>query len=194
MQTNSFLNGVDLTKFVQTIEAMIEKPELSKFQFRLSNQWLDGGYNQSVIKEFLVADDEDRNRDVPFILSSDEPGALLGNDHAPNPVEFVLHALAGSLTTSLVYHAAARGYEIRKIETDIEGRLDMRGFLGIDHWVRKGFEEITVSFDIEGNVSEEEKDEILKLTSFSPLLDIITNPVPVKMKLTINEPAELIDC
>ena len=194
MQTKSLLNGVDLTKFVQTIEAMIKKPELGKYQFRVNNQWLDGGYNQSVIKDFLVAGEEDTIREVPFILSSDEPDALLGNDHAPSPVEFILHALAGSLTTSLVYHAAARGYEISKIETEIEGRLDMRGYLGIDNWVRKGFEEITVSFDIEGSVSEEEKKEILKLTSFSPVFDIITNPVPVKIKLDVKEPAELIDC
>lgn len=192
--TNTVLNGVDLERLVTTIEALTAQPELAKFQFRLSNQWIDGGYNQSVIKEFYGAGKEDESRDTPFILANDEPDVLLGKDNAPNPVEYVLHALAGCLTTSIAYHAAARGYEIKKIQTFFEGNLDLRGFLGIDPSVRKGYNEIRVAFDIEGDFNEEEKNEILNLTSFSPVLDIVSNPVPVKINLAVKQKAELIDC
>ena len=192
--TNKSINGVDLERLTQNIEAITAQPELAKFQFRLSNQWIDGGYNQSSIKDFYGVGKEDDTREVPFILANDEPYVLLGKDNAPNPVEFVLHALAGCITTSMVYHAAARGYEIKKVETTLKGNVDLRGFLGIDPSVRKGYEEINVILDIEGNFSEEEKKEILGLTAFSPVLDIISNPVPVKISLNVNQNTEVVDC
>jgi uncharacterized OsmC-like protein len=194
MQTTSvMLNGVDLTRLADTIEAVSADPKLAKFQFRLSNQWVDGGYNQSDIKEFYAAEIKDESRRTPFILGSDEPKVLLGKDQAPNPVEYVLHALAGCLTTSMVYHAAARGYEIKRVRTFLEGDLDLRGFLGTDPLVRKGYENVRVGFDIEGDFTEEEKNEILKLTSFSPVLDIISKGVPVKISLTTKQSAALVD-
>ncbi|HEX6172070.1 MAG TPA: OsmC family protein [Chitinophagaceae bacterium] len=192
--TNVVLNGVDLERLALNIEAISGQPQLAKFQFRLNNQWVDGGYNQSVIQDFYGVGKEDESRDVPFILANDEPDVLLGKDNAPNPAEYVLHALAGCLTTSIVYHAAARGYELKKVQTTLEGDLDLRGFLGIDPLVRKGYENIKVIIDIDGDFSEEEKNEILTLTSFSPVLDIVTNRVPVNICLAETKNAELIDC
>jgi len=192
--TNTVLNGVDLERLTQNIEAITAQPELAKFQFRLSNQWIDGGYNQSSIKDFYGVGKEDDTREVPFILANDEPYVLLGKDNAPNPVEFVLHALAGCITTSMVYHAAARGYEIKRVRTTLKGNLDLRGFLGIDPLVRKGYEEINVVVHIDGDFSEEEKKEILALTAFSPVLDIISSPVPVKISMNVKQSTEAVDC
>lgn len=192
--TNVSLNGVDLARLTKTIEAVSAEPKLAKFRFLLSNQWLDGGYNQSVIQDFFVAGKKDETREAPFILSNDEPAVLLGKDNAPNPVEFLLHALAGCVTTSMVYHAAARGYEIKKIQTTLEGELDLRGFLGIDPTIRKGYQNIQVTFKIDGDLSDEQKNELLELTSFSPVLDIVSNGVPVKISLNEKQNAALIDC
>src|SRR5829696_7116108 len=143
--TTSVLNGVNLDRLNDTIKAISAQPGLGKFQFRLKNQWVDGGYNESLIKEFYGAGVEDETRNAAFRLGCDEPDVLLGTDKTPNPAEFVLHALAGCLTTSLIYHAAARGYKIDKMETSFEGDLDLRGFLGLDPSVRKGYNEIRVS-------------------------------------------------
>lgn len=191
-KTTVMLNGVNLERLADTIEATIADTKLAKFQFSLNNQWVDGGYNQSVIGDFYGAG-KIQNRETPFILANDEAEVLLGKDNAPNPVEYVLHALAGCVTTSMVYHAAARGYEVRKVTTTVEGELDLRGFLGIDPDVRKGYDNIKVSFDIEGDFTEEEKLEILNLTSFSPLLDIVSNGVPVKIGLGSKQDAVMID-
>lgn len=191
-KTTVMLNGVNLERLAGTIDATIADTKLAKFQFSLNNQWVDGGYNQSVIGNFYGAG-KIQNRETPFILANDEHEVLLGKDNAPNPVEYVLHALAGCVTTSMVYHAAARGYELRKVTTTVEGELDLRGFLGIDAAVRKGYDSIKVSFDIEGDFTEEEKLEILNLTSFSPVLDIVSNGVPVKICLGSKQDAVMID-
>jgi uncharacterized OsmC-like protein len=181
-QTINMVNGVDLTRLGQTIDAIAADTELATFKFRVNNKWVDGGYNQSEIKNFYATKQE-IVRAEPFLAENDEPDVLLGQDNAPNPVEFVLHALAGCLTTSMVYHAAAKGYEVSHVSSTLEGELDLRGFLGMDANVRKGYKKIAVRFDIEGNLSDEQKEEMLGLTRFSPVFDIVSNAVPVEITM-----------
>jgi uncharacterized OsmC-like protein len=56
--------------------------------------------------------------------------------------------LAGCLTTSLVYHAAARAIKIDEVEAKLEGDLDLHGFLGMSENVRNGYDSIRVTFKI----------------------------------------------
>jgi hypothetical protein len=121
------VNGVDLGQLQATIEAVGGKPEIAKFEFRLENRWIGGGHNQSTVKDFHGAC-EDHSHDKPFVLDNGEHPVLLSKDEGANPVENVLHALAGCLTTSLVYHAAARGIRIDKVTSRFEGDLDLPVF------------------------------------------------------------------
>ena len=117
------VNGVDVEKLGGTMHAVQQDPSLAAFQFRATNQWINGGHNRSTVQSFYGAGQEDRIRTKPFVLEADEPPVLLGDDHGANPVEYVLHALAACLTTSLVYHAAARGIRIESVESKLEGDL-----------------------------------------------------------------------
>ena len=74
----------------------------------------------------------------PFTLVADEPAILAGRDDGANPVEHLLHALASCLTTSIVAHAAVRGIEIEEVESEIEGDIDLNGFLGLSPSTPKG--------------------------------------------------------
>ncbi|NIP98595.1 MAG: OsmC family protein, partial [Akkermansiaceae bacterium] len=96
----------------ETIEAVKNDAGVARFQFRARNKWIDGGHNRSCIKEFYGAGREDETRTEPFVLDNAEPPVLLGEDQGANPVEYVLNALAGCMTTTMVYHAAARGINI----------------------------------------------------------------------------------
>ena len=186
-QVINSVNGVDLYRLKETVNAVSSQPTLGKFKFRAANEWIGGGYNRTTIKGFYGAGQEDNSRLTPFVLENDEPNVLLGENNAANPVEQVLHGLAGCLTTSMVYHAAARGYKIDRITSKLEGNLNLMGFLGLDPLVRNGYESISVTFHIEGDLTEEQKEEILKLgTKFSPVYDIVTNAVPVKVDLSAN--------
>jgi uncharacterized OsmC-like protein len=109
---------------------------------------------------------------------------LLGTDRGANPVEYVLTALAGCLTTSLVYHAAARGIAVEEVESHLEGDLDLRGFLGLSEEVRNGYENIRVTFKIKADATEEQLRELVQLAqNRSPVFDIISHPVPVSVEL-----------
>jgi uncharacterized OsmC-like protein len=117
-------------------------------------------------------------------MMADEPPILLSGDQAANPVEHLLHALASCVTTSLVYHAAARGIPLESVESRLEGELDLRGFLGPDPTVRQGFKHITVNVHLTGDLTEAQKEEVVKLgPQFSPVYDMVTGAVPVTVKL-----------
>jgi uncharacterized OsmC-like protein len=174
------INGVDVERLGQTVQAVQQNPSLGTSQFRAVNRWINGGHNRSTIKGFYGAGQEDTTRTKPFVLDADEPYVLLGKDQGANPVEYVLHALAACLTTSLVYHAAARGIQIESIESRLEGDLDLQGFLGLSDQVRRGYKQIRVNFTIKSDAPAKDLEE---LTKFSPVLDIVSNSVPVSIQI-----------
>ncbi len=177
------VNGVDRQQLFDTIEAVKADNAIAEFQFRLENRWVNGSENRSTIGDYFGAKEALRHTPA-FELTNDEPPKLLGQDRAPNPVEYVLHALAGCMTTTLVYHAAARGIEIRSVKTRFEGDLDLRGFLDLADDVRSGYRRISVAFDIEGDFDEQTKEELIATAKrFSPVFDIVSNGVPLDCKL-----------
>jgi organic hydroperoxide reductase OsmC/OhrA len=101
-------NGVDTAKLYATLDLLEEQPELGRFQFRATNRWIDGPHNRSTIQGFYGAGGEDTTRETAFEIDAGEPELLLGTDQGANPAEYLLHALAACLTTSIVYVAAAR--------------------------------------------------------------------------------------
>lgn len=184
---NRNINGVDVDQLFSTIDAIKENPGLAKFELRANNRWINGGHNRTSIKDFYGAGREDASRKQTFVYDNDEPVVLLGEDNSANPVEFVLHALAGCLTTSLVYHAAAQGIKIDAVESKFEGDLDLRGFLGMKEGVRNGYENIRVTFKIKADAPEEKLKELCELAQQrSPVFDIVTNRVPVNVQLKMD--------
>jgi uncharacterized OsmC-like protein len=174
------INGLDTTQLVATVDAIKATPALARFQFRNRNRWVDGGENHSTIRDFYGAGREDDSRRASFEFVNGEPPVLLGNNEGANPVEFLLHALAGCVTTTFVLHAAARGIRIESISTQMEGDLDLRGLLGLDDSVFPGYEEIRMKMDIEADCSSEELDELLAYTQkHSPVCNSVCRPVPV---------------
>ena len=174
------VNGVNVEQLQDNITAIQGEPSLAKFQFRATNSWINGGHNRTTIKEFYGVGKEDTTRTEPFVLDADEPPVLLGEDQGANPVEFVLHALASCLTTSMVYHAAARGIKIDSVESRLEGDLDLRGFLGLSKDIRPGYQTLRVHFTVKSDAPAE---TLRELTKHSPVFDIVSNPVPVAISV-----------
>lgn len=178
--TQQTTNGVNVGQLMETIEAIKGQPDLARFQFRATNRWLGGGRSRTRIKEFHGAGQEDTSRTEPFALEGDEPPVLLGENEAPNAVEAVLHALASCLAVGFVYNAAAQGIEVRSLEFELEGDLDLHGFLGLSPDVRAGYEEVRLTYRVDCDASPEKVDELCAhVQRTSPVLDILRNPVRV---------------
>jgi uncharacterized OsmC-like protein len=178
-------NGVDTTVLFGTLDAIKADPSIAKFQFRARNRWIDGAHNRTTIRGFYAANQEDTSRAEAFLVDAGEPAILLGTDTGPNPAEYLLHALAACLTTSLVYVAAARGVELTEVESTLEGDMDVQGALGLSDDYRNGFERIRVTFRVAGNAPEEKLREVVeRAQQRSAVFDMVTNGVPVSVELT----------
>lgn len=178
----TLVNGVNVDELYATVEAVKAAPAIAKFNFRIDNQWQGASRNRSTVDGFTGAGGE-HTRSKPFVLEADEPAVLLGRDSAANPVEYLLHALAACVTTSMVYHAAARGIRLHQVECRLEGDLDLRGFLDLDPKVRKGYEGIRATFRLQADAPEAQVEEIVRLgTDHSPVFDSLTRGVPVTVK------------
>lgn len=181
--TKTTMNGLDTKQLVETLDAVKDNPALAKFEFRNANRWVTGGENRSSIQGFFGVCQEDDSRSEPFEYVNGEPPVLLGNNEGANPVEFLLHALAGCVTTTTVLHATARGITIEKISTRLVGDLDLYGLLGLDESIPAGYREIGIEMDIEADCSDEELDDLLEFArSHSPVCSTICRPVNVRLE------------
>ena len=116
-------------------------------------------------------------------MDADEPAILAGDDQGANPVEHLLHALASCLTTSMVAHAAVRGIEIEELESELEGDIDLRGFLGLSMGVPKGYTDIRANFRVKAKPEDVEK--IRELAKFSPVFNTITDGADVAVNVEL---------
>jgi len=185
MSENKILNGVDVTSLGEKINALKGRPELARSQFRASNQWIDGGHNQTTITGFYSVGEE-RTHKQPFTLDADEPPLLEGKDLGANPVEHLLNALASCLTTSLVYHAAVRGIEVEEVQSKLEGEIDLRGFTGLSRDVRNGYQKIKVTFDVKADATPE---KLRECAEFSPVYDVVSHGTDVELVINVTQPA-----
>ncbi|MDR4496874.1 MAG: OsmC family protein [Candidatus Scalindua sp.] len=177
------VNGVNVDQLFGTIEQVKKNPEIAKFKFRATNTWIDGTHNRATVGNFYGALKEDASRD-PLVFELDEPPVLCGQNLGANPVEYLLVALSGCLTTSLIAHSAAKSIVIRGVESRYEGDLDLRGFLGISEDIPVGYQNIRVYFKIDADISEEKKEELINMAKkYSPVFNSIAKPTAVTVQL-----------
>jgi len=180
---NATRNGLPLVQMGETIGAIKQNPGIAEFEFRASNQWINGGENRSTIQGFFGACAEDESRTVAFEYTNGEPPVLLGNNEGANPVEYLLHALAGCVTTTTVLHATARGITIHKLSTELKGNIDVQGLLAMDDSVAVGYESIEIKMHIEADCSEDDLNELIAFAKdHSPVCSTVCKPVPVTLE------------
>jgi uncharacterized OsmC-like protein len=179
---NPVRNGVDTATLFATLDAVKGNPEIAKFQFRATNRWVSGTHNQSTIHGFHGAMQE-MTHQQPWTFDADHPAVLVGNDNAPTPVEYVLHALAACLTAGLANIAAARGITLTEVESTVEGDIDLMGILGLSDQVRNGYQQIAVRFKVRGDDPEKLRQVVEQSRQRSAVFDIVTNGVPVSIEV-----------
>ena len=177
------LNGVDTPRLFGTLDVVKSQPTLAKFQFRARNRWQSGTLSESTIATFSGAGGEHVHQTV-FKVQSDHPAVLVGEDRAPLPIEYLLHALASCITGGIANIAAARGVTLSEVESTIEGDIDLLGIFGMAKDVRNGYQGIRASFSIKGDAPPEKLQEIVEQSrARSAVFDVLTNGVPVSMSV-----------
>jgi uncharacterized OsmC-like protein len=184
MKLETTVNGVAVDKLMETIDLLKAQPELGSFKFRTRNRWVDGTYNRAENPPFDGAGIENADRPNLHVHDIDEPPVLLGEDRGANPVEYLLTGLSGCVTTTFIAYAAAQGVKIDELRTELEGDIDVRGFLGVTGEVRPGYNQIRIKFHVKSDAPRAKLEELVKLARRrSPVSDSIRNGVPIECTL-----------
>lgn len=175
------VNGINLDVIQQTVDSIKQDPELGACRFRATNKWIDANHNCTTVTGFYGAKQQIQHQHA-FELHADEPPLLAGQDQSANPVEHLLNALASCCTTSMVAHAAVRGIEIQELESEVEGDIDLRGFLGLDNAVPKGLTDIRIKFKVKCDQASVK--QLKELAAYSPIYNTLIQGVPVEIEIT----------
>ena len=123
-------------------------------------------------------------------IDVDEPKELGGTDKGPNPVELILAALGTCQEITYKAYATVLGIPLESVSVELEGELDLQGFLALNDEIRPGFQKIRGRVKIKSDADPETIEKLRQaVNAHCPVLDIISNPVPLELEL-IQEAAE----
>jgi uncharacterized OsmC-like protein len=183
MATTSVNNGVNVQALLDAREALRGAPEAAKFTWRASCKWQNGTHSNTKVNGFFGLGQEQQHK-TETSFSADHPEIFASEDKGITPIEYVLVGLASCLTAGVAAVAQNRGVQLRSVESKLEGKMDLRGILGIDADVRNGYDDIKVSFKIDADAPKKEIEAIVAQSQKrSAVYDVITNPVNVTVEV-----------
>jgi len=176
-------NGVNVQALLDAREALKGAPEAAQFTWRASCKWQTGTHSKTDVQGFFGLGQEQQHK-TETSFDADHPEIFASADKGITPIEYVLVGLASCLTAGVASVAQNRGIQLRSVESKLEGKMDIRGILGIDSEVRNGYDDIKVTFKIDGDASKKELEAIVAQSQKrSAVYDVITNPVNVTVEV-----------
>ncbi len=182
MATTSIDNGVNTQALLDAREALKQAPQAAQFSWRAACKWVRGTHSRTSVQGFHGLGQEQRHK-TEFTFEADHPEIFASEDHGATPVELVLAGLASCLTAGVAAVAQHRGIQLRSVEAKLEGKMDIRGILGIDSDVRNGYDDVKVTFKIDADASQQEIEALVAQSQKrSAVYDIVTNPTNVSVE------------
>ena len=183
MGESSVNNGVNVEALLAAREALKAAPEAAKFKWRASCKWQTGTYSKSTVEGFHGLGEEQKHK-TEFSFDIDHPEVFASEDLGATPIELVLVGLASCLTAGVAAVAQHRGIQLKSVEANLEGAMDIQGILGVDSDVRNGYDDITVHFHIDADASQKEIEALVAQSQKrSAVYDCVTNPTNVTVKI-----------
>src|ERR1041385_11843 len=176
-------NGVNVQALLDAREVLKGAPEAAKFTWRASCKWENGTHSMTNVKGFFGLGQEQTHK-TETSFSADHPEIFASEDRGITPIEYVLVGLASCLTAGVAAVAQNRGVQLRSVESQLEGKMDIRGILGMDSDVRNGYDDIKVTFKIDADADRKEIEAIVAQSQKrSAVYDVISNPVNVTVEV-----------
>jgi uncharacterized OsmC-like protein len=176
-------NGVNVQALLDAREALKGAPQAAKFTWRASCKWQNGTHSKTDVQSFFGLGEEQRHK-TESSFDADPPEIFASEDKGITPIEYVLVGLASCLTAGVAAVAQNRGIQLRSVESTLEGKMDIRGILGIDSDVRNGYDDIKVKFKIDADAPKKDIEALVAQSQKrSAVYDVITNPVNVTVEV-----------
>ena len=178
MSAARVINGLDPEQLMKVVETVKQNWEAGRTVWKASATWKGGFKVETCSREFT--------------LLADEPEMLCGTNIAANPVEMVLQAYGACLTIGYAMNAAVRGIRIDDIKIDLEGEIDLPGFLGLDppekYGMDKlpGFKNINAKVKIKADADQKALRELHEqVNKTSPVGLTLSRPVKLSSSLEV---------
>lgn len=177
IMTHSELNGIKLNDLQSYVEIIEDNPVQAMSQYGIVAHWR-GGVNSEIRTMNQKIGGKEIKKDFSFNVG--EPQELLGNNAHPTPQDYLLGGMAGCMLVGFVAKASQLGIKLEELDLTITGTLNLRGFLNVDPQVPVGFPEINFNFNVKGNGTQEQYDDIIaSVQQFSPNYRTISDAVKV---------------
>jgi uncharacterized OsmC-like protein len=169
------LNNINISGLSEFVNEVKEKNLEGKATYGVKLNW-ESGTKTTVATKNMILGEHKLIRNFNFTI--DEPTQLLGINCAPNPAEYMLGGLAGCMAVTFMAGATAMNIDIDKLELEVDGELDLQGFLGLDDNSNVGFPELKFIFNVKGNGTIEQYNTLMqRVTKHSPNFNTIKNEV-----------------
>ena len=183
MAMTSVNNGVNVQALLDAREALKGAPDAAKFTWRASCKWQSGTHSKTKVKGFFGLGQEQQHK-TETSFEADHPEVFASQDLGITPIEYVLVGLASCLTAGVAAVAQNRGIQLRSVESKLEGKMDIRGILGVDTDVRNGYDDIKVTFKIDADAPKKDIEALVAQSQKrSAVYDIVTNPTNVTVEV-----------
>ncbi len=180
--TPTTLNGLPIAELGAIPAALADAPEQGILSFETRTTWLGGARSRSEVEACEVAGERILRR---HSIEADEPVQIFGTDTAPNPQELFLSAIGACLTAMYAVHATIMGIELRSLEVELRGTLDIRGSLDLAP-VPQGFPEVSCRVHVQADADPKQlqalHEQVLKT---SPNYYHLTSAIPAGVQLVI---------
>lgn len=114
----------------------------------------------------------------------DQPTTMGGTDTAPTPLDYIFIALGSCLVTVAKIVAGQKKINLRNVEVEVIGDLDLEVLRGQNKEDRAGFHSFTANVKIDADLTEEEKKEFLEeIDRRCPVSDNLMNVTSVTVNL-----------
>lgn len=169
------LNNLNIAGLSEYANEVKENNIEGKASYGVVLDWISGTKTKVKTKNMILGNHK-LVRDFEFTI--DEPTQLLGVNCAPNPAEYMLGGLAGCMAVTFMAGATLMNIKIDQLQIEIDGELDLRGFLGIDKDIDAGFPELKFIFNVKGSGTQEQYNTLMeRVKKHSPNFNTMKNEV-----------------
>ena len=180
---STVVNGINVDDLVALIDDVKREPAKGKTNWHVTTTWQGQARSRAEIESYEMGGEKVPRR---FSIDIDEPRELGGSDRFANPQEHLIAALNACMTVGYVAQCAVRGITLESLAIETDGKIDLRGFLGIDPAVPQGYENLSYTVRIKGNGTKEQFAEVHKaVMATSPNFYNLSRPVVLKPALVV---------
>lgn len=179
----TIVNGINVSALKQAIADIAADPDAGQTRWSVTSRWMGGTRTDHFVDGVDIGG---QKIDRQFRLQIDEPCELCGTNEFANPQEYLMAATNACMMVGYASVAAVMGVTLTKLELEMSGDIDLRGFLDIDRSVAPGYERMHYTVRIAGDGTQEQFEKMHEVVQrTSPNYYNISRPIELTNDLVV---------